>query len=88
VIVFKLTRPQNLLAVTRTSSPGHRIVMAVRKGYTLEDFQRSVSASSPAEYASVADPELFAFDALEIMNFLSGPQDVSMLRIGNCIFQH
>jgi hypothetical protein len=62
--------------------------MAARKGYTLEDFQRSVSASSPAEYASVADPELFAFNTLEIMNFLSGPQDESMLRIGNCVFQH
>jgi hypothetical protein len=62
--------------------------MAARKGYTLEDFQCSMSASCPIEYASVADPELFAFDTLEIMNFLSGPQDVSMLRIGNCIVQH
>jgi hypothetical protein len=63
-------------------------VMAAREEYTLEDFQHSVRASFPADYASVTVPELFVFDTLEIMNFLSGPQDVSMFRIGNCIFQH
>jgi hypothetical protein len=40
MIVFKLTRPQNLVAVSRMSSPGHRIVMAAREEYTLEDLQR------------------------------------------------
>jgi hypothetical protein len=62
--------------------------MAAREEYTLEDFQHSVRASFPADYASVTVPELFVFDTLEIMNFLSGPQDVSMLHIGNCIVQH
>lgn len=59
--------------------------MAAQKEYELEDFQRSVGASFPAEYASVADPELFEFDCWEIVDLMSGVQGVTMVRIGHCI---